>query len=396
MITILIKGISKVSVFSLIGIILNGWLSYIFLSLWLHPQVDDIEFIYSLTILVLFEFILVHSGVFMSAIGRSWKGWLGLIFLYGMFALGFNAMVNGNQILILYGAVVLNRMLSGIMNRGADKEQALMMSAVYAIVYFVLLITVLFSSSYIPRCGLTEAFLVSVDYSSINQAGGDFSDAPHAFMCFGVLYYLILMFMEINAEIHRVKISLLPPAERVQATDEQPEIENEQPKHTILHQFGKGDGENDGKQPPGCGCSPLLVFVLGAVLIGIGVYQRMDDAKLNDNLVFTNGVISGTARSVVNDNETKYQISVKFTAEGKKYTIKQDYFSDVDYGDTISVVYPSRHPHKAIIAGTKISQEGLNIFIWLGIIIILAWTGLILTGRLMNRKNITHPSLKDE
>jgi len=207
--TKLIKTISKISIFSLFGFIMNGWLSYLFLSLWLHPQASDIELIYNLTILVIFEFILVHSGVFMSILGRSWKGWLGFIFLYGLFALAYNTFVNGNQIIILYGAVVLNRMLQGILSIGkTDKEQRLGMSAVYAMIYFLLLVAVIIGSSYIPRCGLTEAFLESNDYVGVNQAGGDFAGAPHVFMCFGVLYYLILMLLEVSIEIHRVKMSL--------------------------------------------------------------------------------------------------------------------------------------------------------------------------------------------
>gem|GEM_PF-634423 len=277
----ILKTISKISIFSLIGVIMNGWLAYIFLTLWLHPQASDVEMIYSLTILILFEFVLVHSGVFMSILGRSWKGWLGFIFMYGLFALAFNTFVNGNQIIILYGAVVLNRMLPGLLNSGKpDKEQGLMMSAVYALIYLGLFFPLIFGSSYIPRLGLTEAFLTSVDYLSVNQAGGDFAGAPHVFMCFGVLYYLILMLLEVNNEIHRVN-----------------------PK------FKKND---DGKQQPGCGCSPWLMFVLAAALIAIGVYQH--------------------------------------------------------------------------IAGKEISREGSNIFIRVGIILMLVWTVLLVIGKLINKK----------
>ena len=301
-----VKTIAKTSLFSLLGVIMYGWLFYTFLSLWLHPQASDAEMIYSLTILILFEFILVHSGVFMSTLGRSWKGWLGFIFLYGLFALSFNALVSGNQIIILYGAVVLNRMLPGLLSsEKADKERGLMLSAVYAIIYFALLFSVILGASYIPRCGLTEAFLTSVDYLSINQAGGDFAGAPHVFMCFGTLYYLILMFVEVNTEIHRVKAALAPSASSGQAIIKQPKSEeNEQEKSTVFHQFVK----DDGKQPPGCGCSLWLVCVLAAVLLAIGVYQH-----------------------------------------------------------------------------AEISKDGINIFLWLGIIILLAWAGLMLISKLAGK-----------
>ena len=230
--------------------------------------------------------------------------------MYGLFALAFNAFVNGNQIIILYGAVVLNRMLPGLLNSGKqDKDHGLRLSAAYALIYFGLLFPVIFGSSYIPRLGLTEAFLTSVDYLSINQAGGDFAEAPHVFMCFGVLYYLILMLLEVNNEIHRVKTALAPSTGSGQAKNKLPKIEKEPSKRSIFHQFEKND---DGKQQPGCGCSPWLMFVLVAALIAIGVYQH--------------------------------------------------------------------------VAGTEISREGSNIFIKVGIILILVWTGLWVAGKFINKK----------
>jgi len=267
------KAFSKISIFSLLGVIMNGWLAYLFLSLWLYPQASDIELIYSLTILILFEFILVHSGVFMSVLGRSWIGWLFFIFIYGIFAFAYNTFISGNQIIILYGAVVLNRMLQGILSRrGADKEQGLMMAAIYAITWFGLLIMVVVGSSYIPRYGLTEVFVNSTNYTTINQAGGDFKGDPHIFMCFGVLYYLILMFVEVNTEIQRVKNSLLPATDSVQTDNEKEEIKDEQSRPAISFQFENVDGQKNMRY----GCSPWLVYVLAATFIAIGIYQQID------------------------------------------------------------------------------------------------------------------------
>ena len=359
----ILKTISKISIFSLIGIIMNGWLAYIFLKLWLHPQASDVKLIYSLTILILFEFVLVHSGVFMSILGRSWKGWAGFIVFYGLFALAFNALVNGNQIIILYGAVVLNRMLPGILNREkTDKERGLMMSAVYALIYFGLLFPVFIGSSYIPHFGLNETFVKSADYLSIIQAGGDFAEMPHVFMCFGVLYYLILMLLEVNNEIHRIN----------------PKFEND-------------EGKNDGKQKPGCGCSPWLMFVLAATMIAIGIYQHVDDARVeNSDKTVTTGVVSRASSSTKSDKKTNakittYQVSVTFTAEEKEYTITQEYFSYPNIGDTLSVVYPPIRPEKAVVAGTEINREGGNIFIRIGIILIIVWTGLLVIGKMARK-----------
>jgi hypothetical protein len=156
-----------------------------------------------------FEFIMVHSGVFMSMIGRSWKGWLLFICFYGVFALIFNTMVNGNQILILYGIVVLNRMLPNILYPDkTDGKKKAAISSFYAMVYILLLLLVVFSSSHISKMGLTDDFLETSGYSNLNLAGGLFSDEPHVPMCFGVLYYLALTFVEVILIVRRVKRAL--------------------------------------------------------------------------------------------------------------------------------------------------------------------------------------------
>jgi hypothetical protein len=221
----IINIISKISIFSLIGVGLNLVLIYTFLRLWIRPQVSDVEMIINLIVLMIFEFVMVHSGVFMSVLGRSWKAWLGFVVFYGLFALAFNAMVSGNQIIILYGGVVLNRMLPNILRKpkktditisgifekngknteNLEPSKELMMSALYAMIYFFLLFTIVFSSSFIPKFGLTKEFLEVANYSKSDTVGGDFADKPYVFMCFGVLYYLFLTLLEVMLIIHKVK-----------------------------------------------------------------------------------------------------------------------------------------------------------------------------------------------
>ena len=205
------KTISNISIFSLFGVVMNGWLAYIFLTLWLHPQASNVEMIYSLTILILFEFVLVHSGAFMSAIPliarrRSWMVWIAFILFYGLFALVFNALVSDNRIIILYGAVVLNRMLPGIFSKDeTNRAKRVALSGLFAMIYLVLFFSLIFGSSYIPRYGLTEAFLTSVDFAGVEKMGGDFAEVPHVFMCFGVLYYLILTLVDVLLIIRKVR-----------------------------------------------------------------------------------------------------------------------------------------------------------------------------------------------
>ena len=224
----IITIISKISIFSLIGIGLNIVLIGTFLKLWICPQISDIETIINFSVLILFEFVMVHSGVFMSVLGKSWKAWLVFIVFYGLFALAFNAIVSGNQIIILYGAVVLNRMLSSIMRKpqkneiqlsgifknggkqtkNAEPSKELIMSVAYAVIYFFLFFIVMFCSSSIPRFGLTKTFLDAANYSELNKLGGDFDDKPYVFMCFGTFYYLFLTLVEVMMIKRRVKKEL--------------------------------------------------------------------------------------------------------------------------------------------------------------------------------------------
>jgi hypothetical protein len=163
--------------------------------------------IYNLSILILFEFILAHSGVFMSYFGRS-KWMLLLILFYGAFALVFNTLVNDNQILVLYGAVVLNRMVPGIQNRDEkEKARGVIISVFYAMTYFLLLFFFFFFSDKIPQLGLTDDFLSISKYNDITQASGLFLEEPHFAICFGALYYMMLTLWDLILIIRRVKKS---------------------------------------------------------------------------------------------------------------------------------------------------------------------------------------------
>jgi len=205
----------KISIFSLIDIALTCYMAYLILSLWLYPQANDVELIYNLATLMAFEFIMVHSGVFMSFLGRSWKAWLGAIIFYGLFALVFNLFVTDNRILFLYAGVVLNRMLSGIMTSDETaKEKRIGFSALYAVIYFLLIMFVGIYSFLIPEFGLTESFLQSSDYHDMVIHGGSFTDTPHIAMCFGVLYYASLSLVAVYALFYRPKpVVETPPDE---------------------------------------------------------------------------------------------------------------------------------------------------------------------------------------
>ena len=205
------------TIFLSVDAILLLYLAYQFLSFWLYPQADQIKMIYDFAILMGFEFIMVHSGVFMSIIGRSWKMWLIFILIYGLFAVTFNVFVNNNHIIILYCAVVLNRILSGMrvwhgnnedkdVIEMTDDQASIVGSAIMNIlIYFLLLIIICFCMNFIPKFGLTDDFLQAANYASVKKAGGILTDMPQVAMCFGTLYYLILVLVNIFSIMRSVE-----------------------------------------------------------------------------------------------------------------------------------------------------------------------------------------------
>jgi len=202
----LIKIITKVSVFSLIGLLFNIFMTYKFLSLWIHPQLGDIEMIKNLIILMLFEFFMIHAGLFMSTIaGQSWKDWLYGVLFFGLSAVAYNSVVSNNFILIIYCSMVLNRTLSGILKREeTNVKKELSIAAFYTMIYIGLLIVIAFCSPFIPKFGLTNDFLKAEHYIII-KSNDDLLSVPHVAMCFGAMYYLIFTFVEMNSIVRSVR-----------------------------------------------------------------------------------------------------------------------------------------------------------------------------------------------
>ena len=186
-------------------------MSYIFLSLWWHPQVENVEMIFDLIILMIFEFFMIHTEIFMAFIWRSWS-WTdflkGMLF-FGAYAFAYNSAVSGNQILIIYSALVLNRMLSGILNRGkTNMKQGKDVSTIYLTIYFVLILVISMCSSFIPKLGLTNDFLKAANYYNMHFNGkwDSLEMMPHIAMCFGVFYYLTLTLVDMISIIRKLRV----------------------------------------------------------------------------------------------------------------------------------------------------------------------------------------------
>ncbi len=185
-------------IFEWIGIILYAALVFEFLRLWIAPSPNDIERILTLVMLVLFEFVLVHSGVFMAVMPRKMSLFIFIPF-YGIFALAMNAAVPGNTILILYMAVVLVRMRYAFSNPTDEmKTKTLIFSGAAAFLYFILMFIFAFGGDFLPKFGLTHSFLQGNGFFNLANASGEFIEKPHIALSMGAVYFTLLSVLEIK------------------------------------------------------------------------------------------------------------------------------------------------------------------------------------------------------
>ena len=195
---------TKSLVFSLIGLLFNIFLIYKFLTLWTNPQVEDIDMIFNLIVLLMFEFFLIPTGMFIILARRSFLNWLFGSIFFGTFALAFNSLVKGNFILIIFVAMVLNRILFLIFNRAqTDRNKEMNKMLLIFLMYFGLVVLVAITAYFIPRFGLTETFLVSTNYMHDIDWEFEMLNMPHISMCFGILYYLALTIVEIVSFVNK-------------------------------------------------------------------------------------------------------------------------------------------------------------------------------------------------
>ncbi len=169
-----------------------GIYAIIYLIAWVNPSTFSPEFILTLVLLIVFEFVMVHSGLFMS-LGK----YAPLVFLpfYSIFAFAFNVIVPDNTILYLYTFTIINRLLLGfnINNRKGDHP---MIRAFFRcfVSYFPVFIGSILFSSIIPDFGLTTEMQSFINDSADHKSQGNIT--MKMMITCGFFYYLMLPFWE--------------------------------------------------------------------------------------------------------------------------------------------------------------------------------------------------------
>ena len=179
--------------FEFADVIMMGFMAYQYLKLWMNPQIGDANQIFQYAGLMGFEFIMVHSGVFMAVMPRKIT-LLVFVPLYGLFALAFNEIIGGGDIVAyVYLMAVFNRMRFAFFNTSEELKNKQIGRSVFAVMfYFFLLMFVSFGNALIPKFGLNEANLIRIGYDEAKTHGGLLLDEPQTALCLGTIYYFLL------------------------------------------------------------------------------------------------------------------------------------------------------------------------------------------------------------
>src|SRR6476661_710044 len=148
-------------IFQFSPIISYGLIASQYLRLWIKPGSTDNDRIADYSILILVEFIMMHSAVFMAAFSKSVVAWIALAVFYGLFILVFNRMLLHTSILWMYLFTLLVRLPVPIpyITTTSDWKIQLLESFGKAMLYILLLMLCFLGEKWIPKLGINKSFL---------------------------------------------------------------------------------------------------------------------------------------------------------------------------------------------------------------------------------------------
>lgn len=141
--------------------------------------------------LLVLEFVILHSGAFMSAmiaakeeLSHKIKFAVGLMLFYSLLVLGFSYSFDSTQLLWIFAAVSLGRLISALTN-AEEGSQAMMARSALGIVLYLM---VVFASVIlpIPEWGITTEVLNDV-YPG--RGGGVWEQDPERAIAGGAVYF---------------------------------------------------------------------------------------------------------------------------------------------------------------------------------------------------------------
>lgn len=166
----------------------------LYLAIWISPNLFSAAFIFSMSLLMLLEFIMIHSGVFMT-IFKPFGVFLFFPF-YFFFAYIINKICPDNSPMFVFLGTILFRVIDSFVDRGSKKISIHDLKSIiiaFAIYFPIFALTALLND-FMPHFGLTPSYLESIDYYSTDTSTGDFK--IHNMISFGFFYFMAIICFE--------------------------------------------------------------------------------------------------------------------------------------------------------------------------------------------------------
>jgi hypothetical protein len=171
-------------------------LSAVFLITWLKPDTFGPQFVKRLVLVMLLEFLVIHSAGFMGAAtisaGSPVKRLLvilGFGLFYSLFTGAVSLAVHTSGPFISFWILVANRMLGVVVSPAGDLKAAKVVMSGWALTVAAYLgccfLTVLVP---MPRLGITADVITRQDFTG----GGLWIDQPQTAIAFGCFYFLVV------------------------------------------------------------------------------------------------------------------------------------------------------------------------------------------------------------
>lgn len=191
--------------FKCIGFLSYAYLAYTYYSLWAFPALNEGDLIFTYTILIALEFILIHSGVFMLVLSESKFALLFFFLFYGLFVLAINALTPDNTVMYTYMLVVFNRMRFAFYKQPSPelKKRMTAYSAGIVLLYFLLFFIFKLGSDLIPRLAFTKEYIAASGYhlpANISSLG---FENFYVALAFGFTYFTIIALIELRSVFYR-------------------------------------------------------------------------------------------------------------------------------------------------------------------------------------------------
>ena len=177
-------------------------LSFTLLVVWIEPSsIEDGTWVRAGAMLIMLEFLLLHSGAFMAAGPLAFRArwqrvvwFLGFGLFYGAVMVGFAKWSRSDYIVWVLIGVVGSRLFTLVLTE--DKRGTTLMLHRSAVGTVILLATAILCFIPFPELGLTESVRSAAFGSHADDA---LSEYPQRFFAWGIAYFLLMGIAEFFA-----------------------------------------------------------------------------------------------------------------------------------------------------------------------------------------------------